>query len=347
MTRRKSEFRPDLALAVDQWGTITGAVDKLTWLARIDAAIAAGMVPRSFLHVAVRIATQWLNKETGLTWRSAENLASDIGMAKSSVEDLLEDAVAAGLLIMVKRGQRGRGKRCAIYRPAMPDVLIPDGPGFKLDALIPGGPGFKTGPKSSRKSRLGQPANPGFGANQIPAHRDDLPEEVIPEDIIPLERGAHAHAAQSDRVERGNVTETETSPDHAPWNPAFDTFDAAPITETPMQRADALHETVSEQEQQPPRINPIGTPTTAAHGERSAVPAVFERGREVLGAGSDALVARLLDAERALDALGAAERVFDALTAAANEDDPHAHIENEIALSLRLQAAHPTSPMRQ
>jgi hypothetical protein len=195
MTRAKNIARPDLQLPGEVWGTIKGATDKLTWLARIDAAIGAGMVPRSFLHVAVRIATQWLNKETGLTWRSAENLASDIGMAKSSVEGLLEDAVAAGLLIMVKRGQRGRGKRSTIYRPAMPDVLIPDGPGFKPGALLPDGPGFKP----SRKSRLGQPVNPGFGPNIIPAHRDDLPEEVIPEDRIPVAAEGGANTVRGDR----------------------------------------------------------------------------------------------------------------------------------------------------
>ncbi|UGY21837.1 helix-turn-helix domain-containing protein [Bradyrhizobium septentrionale] len=36
--------------------------------------------------------------------------------------------------------------------------------------------------------------------------------------------------------------------------------------ETPMQRAEALHETVTEQDQQPPRNNPIGTATTGANG---------------------------------------------------------------------------------
>jgi hypothetical protein len=205
MTKKKN-FRPDLQIPVEAWGTIKGATDKLTWLARIDACIAAGMVPRSFLHVAVRIATQWLNKETGLTWRSAENLASDIGMAKSSVEGLLEAAVAGGLLIIVKRGQRGRGKRSTIYRAALPDVLLPGGPGFE-DALLPGGPGFKRSRKASRKSRFEQPANPGFGPKQIPAHRDDLPVEVIPEDIIPV--AAQARGTNTVRVDPSNTTRAE------------------------------------------------------------------------------------------------------------------------------------------
>ena len=270
MSRRKSEFRPDLALPVELWGTIIGAVDKLTWLARTDAAIAAGMVPRSFLHVAVRIATRWLNKETGLTWRSAENLASDIGMAKSSVEGLLEDAVAAGLLIMVKRGQRGRGKRSTIYRPAMPDVLLPDGPGFKPDALIPGGPGFKP----SRKSRLEQPANPGFGANQIPVGRDDLPEEVIPEDIIPLAAEGGANTARGDG---SNTTraERESSTDAATDYALSDTVDDAPIPATDGSVARTAHaalkQPLAEQEPPPPcraTSKKMGRPVNADPAER-------------------------------------------------------------------------------
>lgn len=270
MRRKKPAFRPDLTVPVELWGTIIGAGDKLTWLARVDAAITAGVVPRSFLHVAVRIATQWLNKESGLTWRSAENLASDIGMVKSSVEDLLKDAVAAGLLIMVKPGQRGRGNRSAIYRPAMPE--IPDGPGFKQDALIPGGPGFKPSRKFRRKSRFEQPANPGFGPNQIPVGRDDLPEEVIPEDIIPEERGAHAHAAQSPLVDKANVTEAKTTSVDAPLNPAKSNSGDAPIpvTDGPVARtADAaLQQPLAEPEQPPPRINPpIGTPANGANAD--------------------------------------------------------------------------------
>jgi hypothetical protein len=235
--QEKNKVRPDLQLPKELRGTITGATDKLQWLERVDACIAAGMVPRSFLHVAVRIATQWLNKETGLTWRSAENLASDIGMAKSSVEGLLEAAVATGLLIIVKRGQRGRGKRSTIYRPAMPD-LLPDGPGFKPGLLIPDGPGFKR----RRKSRLGQPANPGFGPNIIPAHRDDLPEEVIPEDIIPAADTARGDSSNTARAVRETVPE--------------------PLT--PVPRADARTEPITAQQPKPTRDNPIGTAPKSA-----------------------------------------------------------------------------------
>ena len=251
---RKKIARPDLALPVELWGTIKGATDKLTWLERIDAAITAGMVQRSFLRVAVRIATHWLNKETGLTWRSAENLASDIGMAKSSVEGLLEDAVTAGLLIMVKRGQRGRGKRSAIYRPTMPDVLIPDGPGFEPE-VIPDGPGFKPSRKSSRKSRLRQPANPDFGPIIIPAHRDDLPEEVIPEDIIPV---AAYGGTTTARADSSNTTHAvrESAPTSATDGPVARTAHAA------------LNDHLAAQHQpSPERVPKIGAGPNGAHAD--------------------------------------------------------------------------------
>ena len=66
---------------------------------------------------------------------------------------------------------------------------------------------------------------------------------------------------------------------------------------------------------------------------------MLDYGRKMLRAGGNALAARLLDAERALDALDAAQRVLDALDVAASEDDPHAHIENEIAVTLHIQSA--------
>lgn len=333
MTRRKPEFRPDLTIPVELWGTITGSTDKLHWLERVDAFIAAGMVPRSFLHVAVRTATQWLNKETGLTWRSAENLASDIGMAKSSVEGLLEAAVTAGLLVMVKRGQRGRGKRSAIYRPAMPDVLKPGEPGFE-DALLPGGAGFKRSRKASSKSRLEQPANPGFAPKQIPAHRDDLPVEVIPEDIIPVaapQRGADTARGDSSNTTRAVRESTDgnsavpvplvsepSAPDGAWREP-----DIAPRSTSSLPR------------QSPLRDNPEASMGRAASGAQADAEraAVLQHGRKVLGAGCEALIARLHDAEHALDPDSATERVLDVLDVAANEDDPVACIENAIGIA--------------
>ena len=64
MSRRKPDFRPDLALAVEMWGTIVGAVDKLTWLRRVEEPIAAGMAPDL---LAVRQARHCaMNPRTGL-----------------------------------------------------------------------------------------------------------------------------------------------------------------------------------------------------------------------------------------------------------------------------------------
>jgi hypothetical protein len=99
----------------------------------------------------------------------------------------------------------------------------------------------------------------------------ELPREISPSDLTPPERGAHAHAAQSARVERGNVTETEKTSDDAPLNPANSTSDDATIPEPlrPVPRAEAR--TVASENQPPPsRVNPIGTPTTAANGARAA-----------------------------------------------------------------------------
>ncbi|MGY4261426.1 hypothetical protein ACVI1L_008494 [Bradyrhizobium sp. USDA 4516] len=340
----RTNYRPDLEVPVEQWGTIKGATDKVTWFACIDAAIVAEMVPRSFLHLAVRMATQWLNKESGLTWRSAANLASDIDMAKSTVEGLLEVGVAVGLLVKVKRGKRGRGKRTAIYRPAIPDVLIPDGPGFKLDEK-PGGPGFSAPVKRSRKSRFEQPANPDFGPSKYPAHRDDLPVEVIPEDIIPVaapQRGANTARGDSSNTTRADsecadgssaVPEPLASQPSAP-DGAWSEPDIAPRSTSSLPR------------QPPNRDNPapsVGRPPNGSHADADAErTAVLDHSRKVLGAGCEALVARFHDAERALDPDSATERVFDLIDVAANEDDPVACIENaiNIAEGLGRQAAY-------
>lgn len=116
--------RPDLQVSNEKWGLIKGAVDKLRWFECVDACIAAGTVDRSFAHLAIRIATQWINKETGLAWRSAKNLAVDIGMSETSVVRLFGEAVAAGLLGIAKPGRRGSG-HFSIYRLAMPEAGKP------------------------------------------------------------------------------------------------------------------------------------------------------------------------------------------------------------------------------
>ena len=90
MSRRKPDFRPDLALAVEMWGTIVGAVDKLTWLRRVDECIAAGMAPDLLAQLAIRLATARMNPRTGLAWASPETLGDDIGKSRTSARRALE-----------------------------------------------------------------------------------------------------------------------------------------------------------------------------------------------------------------------------------------------------------------
>ncbi|WP_426615363.1 hypothetical protein [Bradyrhizobium sp. McL0616] len=123
MTRGKPNRR-DLSLPVELWGTIMGAVDKLTWLERVDECIAAGMVPHAFAHVAIRLATQMTNRRTGLAWPSPETLGAAIGMSASNVRRGFEAAVEVRLIEIVQPGRRGRGSHTTIYRLTMPRAKI-------------------------------------------------------------------------------------------------------------------------------------------------------------------------------------------------------------------------------
>ncbi|MGK7059830.1 hypothetical protein AB4853_25510 [Bradyrhizobium sp. 1050_B9_N1_2] len=348
MTRAKHIARPDLEIPVEAWGTIKSATAKLAWFAQVDVAIAAGMVGGSFAQLAINIATnpKGVNSQTGLTWRSARTLADDTGLTKSTVDRLLKEAVAAGLLFVVREGRPGRDGQSTMFRLAMPEGEIAPPVGHFPRKKRPTH-GTKNHKKRPTHDAGNVPSGPQetshLDRNKRPISGTHLLRDITPSDLTPLERGS---AAQSARVERGNVTETETTVSDAPLNPAFDTVDAAPVPEplTPVPRADARTEPVALQKQPPPSgaSKNIGRPVmngadADADVERAAV---LDHGRNVLGAGFDALTARLLDAERALDALDAAQRVLDALDAAANEDDPHAHIENEIAVTLHVQATH-------
>jgi hypothetical protein len=233
---------------------------------------------------------------------------------------------------VIEVGSKGRGEdHCNVYRinpeKRTPSVLLKRPKKRTRGAIL----------ERAEKSNLLRLKSHFLRQKAHPAR-----EEPLNHSNHKKERGAQAHAAQSARVERGNVTESETTSVDAPLNPALTTSADAPVPEPvdgPVPRAEARTEPITEQQPKPTRDNPIGTPVKVANADGDADrAAVFERGRKVLGAGSDALVARLLDAERALDALDDADRALDALNAAANEDDPHAHIENEIALSLHLAA---------
>ena len=55
--RRQTSLRRDLRVPLEARGTIKGAIDKLAWLEHVDACIAAGIVARSFAHIAIKLAT--------------------------------------------------------------------------------------------------------------------------------------------------------------------------------------------------------------------------------------------------------------------------------------------------
>jgi hypothetical protein len=52
-------------------------------------------------------------------------VADNTGLSEPSVDRLLKDAVAAGLLFVVRKGRPGRGGRSTIFRLAMPEAEIP------------------------------------------------------------------------------------------------------------------------------------------------------------------------------------------------------------------------------
>jgi hypothetical protein len=297
---------------------------------------------------------QCLNDENQFhCFPSIETLAARIKRAPQTVWEMLPKLEKLGV-IEIEWGSQGSGHSNTYRLPA---------------AFLE----FYFGPEKGRLPKL-DPAPRKHRQAGVSKHRQaevsGAPEtQVQPSENSGLTPKKHRPACESHleppishKKERGSAARTfpavrdsinNSTADDAPLNPAKTTADDAPNSEpvvSPVPRAEARTEPNEHQSTSSPPIpsrqsshrdSPrasIGRPPNAAHGERSAVPAVFERGREVLGDGSDALVARLLDAEHALDALGAAERVLDALNAAANEDDPHGHIENAIEIAESLDA---------
>jgi Helix-turn-helix domain len=283
-------------------------------------------LPSAAVRVALAIANRW-NEESGEAHPSLQTIALEGGLGEGTVRRMLPVLVERGHLA-VQWGSRG-SKHPNHYWP-----LDESANGGAIQNANGGAIAEKAKAPSEREKAPFPPKKAPTGALNTQNTQNTLEHT----------KGS----ASTARMDRGDVTETENTSDDASLNPAFDTADAATNSEpvvSPVPRAEARTEPIAAQNPKPSRVKSeknIGIPANAnganadADAERAAV---FGRGREVLGAGSDALVARLLDAERALDALGAAERVLDALNAAANEDDPHTHIENEIALALQLQAA--------
>jgi hypothetical protein len=241
--------RPDLQIPVEAWGKITGSTDKLRWFECVDACIAAGTVDRSFAQLAIRIATNWINKETGLAWRSAKNLAVDIGMSETSVVRLFGEAVSAGLLGIAKQGRRGSG-HFTIYRLAMPEVGKPPPMEISKPTKISTDGDFELVETST-----GDAGKPPSVTKKTSMGGDEPLKRNKPQRREPQERGSAARSADDDR---------ESAPTNSP------TVDA----ETPSQRAPevALIATVATQKQPSPERNEteLGTAANGADGGRQA-----------------------------------------------------------------------------
>jgi hypothetical protein len=261
VTQRKIA-RPDLEIPVEAWGAIKSATAKLAWFEQVDAAIAAGIVGGSFAQLAINMATnpKGINSQTGLTWRSARTLADNTGLSEPTVDRLMKEAVAAGLLFVVRKGRPGRGGRSTIFRLAMPETEMPS-------------PVRRFGRKNPLRGEAKNPENPSphnaerpssvpeksahTCQNNTPTSGSELLRDRTPSDLTPQERGSAARSADADR-------------DSIPTNTA-DTADAAP----PNQRAPggALIGTVAAQDQTPSCNNPMGAAANAANNGT-----VIERG---------------------------------------------------------------------
>ncbi|MBR0750260.1 hypothetical protein JQ582_40805 [Bradyrhizobium japonicum] len=341
MSRTKNVARPDLEIPVEAWGTIKGATAKLAWFAQVDAAIAAGLVGGSFAQLAINIATnpKGVNSQTGLTWRSARTLADETGLTKSTVKRLLDEAVAAGLLFVVQKGRPGRDGQSTIYRLAMPEA--------------------GNGPPVRRFQRKKRPTyetkNPENGPSMVPetAHPCSRKRPTsgthLLRDSISVENNLRVAAEGGATTARGDSSNTARAVRESTDGSSAG---SEPLASAPSAPHGAWKEPdIASQLTPPPsatvfpldRDNPrasIGCPPDGAHAANADADAertaVIDHGRKVLGAGCETLVARLHDAERAVDPDGAAERVHDGLDAASNEDDPVAHIENAIEIAESL-----------
>ncbi|MET3970818.1 hypothetical protein [Bradyrhizobium sp. S3.9.1] len=342
MTKKKI-IRPDLQIPVDAWGTIKSATAKLTWLQRVDACIAARVVPRSFAHLAIKIATKWINEQTGLAWRGAKGLGEDIGMSEPSMIRLLDTAEAAGLLFAVKRGKPGRGNT-TIYRLAMPEAgNTKTSGGFYEGQNTKTGEGFDAQQPGRKTSIRGAVKPPSVSKKTSTGGYEPLRDSISVENNLRVAAEGGATTARGDssntvRAVRESadgssaVSEPLASAPSAPHGAWKEPDIASQLTPPPSATVFPLH-----------RDNPrasIGWPPDGAHAANADADAertaVIDHGRKVLGAGCETLVARLHDAERAVDPDGAAERVHDGLDAASNEEDPIAHIENAIEIAESL-----------
>jgi hypothetical protein len=195
------------------------------WLEQVNA---DKNLPSSAFKIAFVIA-QHLNEETGEAWPSTETIGSYCALYPSSVRVMVDNLVKHGHLA-VEWGRKGRGHPNK-YRP----ILKPQQPAVLRSRRKPQPDETKPQP-DDLKTAAGCHEPP---KNHLNNHHQSAPP-----------------ARSSVPVDRACLTETETTADDAPLNPAFGTADDAPIsaTERPVQRAAgaALTQPLAEQEQPPP-----------------------------------------------------------------------------------------------
>ena len=290
------------------------------------AILTRDVLPLLEVRIAMRLGI-FFNCRTGKCDPGYKKLMSELQISRRTLFRGIARLKADGWIEVRRLGEENA--QFSLFIPAGANVVAPAGGASKVAPL---------------EMPVEVPENGGAGAKnegvEVP-HRLAAHKNLITcEPEIAAEGGGY----QTSCADRDSAS--DSTADDAPLKLAFDTVDNAPVpaTDEPVARAAhaALNDHLASQKQPPPSSasKNIGRPANGANADADAErAAVLDHGRKVLGAGCDAVVARLFDAERALDAPGAAKRVFDALDTAANEDDPHAHIENEIAVTLHVQAA--------
>jgi hypothetical protein len=222
-----------------------------------------------------------INRVTKEASVGVRRLAQILHMSQSQVSEAIHELVNAGLIDV----QWGAGKKSSTFKLIInletPDLFLFDK--YALDdfaeaARVRPDELSSVRPAERKKGRQSSPGRTLEGPlafeesarSVLKNARSVLPGEQNPV-LTPDNPSKSAPPARSSaRVERGNVTETETTSVDAAPNPAFDTVDAEPTTETPMQRAEALHETVEANQPPPCRATSkkMGRPVNADPAER-------------------------------------------------------------------------------
>jgi hypothetical protein len=277
----------------------TRADDKFDRYAWRDAVFADPKTPANAKCLAFGIAKH-INGETGEAKVSTPTLAKVCGFSATWVRNTIPILHNVGWAV-IEIGSKGRGEdHCNVYRinseKRTPSALLKRSENRTRGAILERA--GKSNLLRLKSHFLRQKAHP-------------VCEEPLNPSNPKKERGS---AARSARVDRGSDNTSEPS--------------------RPVQRAPegALTQPLAEQEQQPPRDNPMGAAANGAHAD-PAFAEVYRRGREVLGDDADAVTAKLLSAYD-----GDVENALDTLACAEEESDARQFIETDIEAAARDQA---------